>query len=346
MTLLASPRALALQPASHRKLAERACANVGLPDAFCRRMGQQVFETDNQEWKNLAAHAQRELGQDRCSGADAAIARVEQLAREAVAKTRAADYEAGAVALGRAIHTLQDECAHHGMTNEEHAYYSLTQTCTELDVSPDTQPEALACAEARTRKAFAAVARALAGTRWDGVERICLDFDDRDSCQLAALPTPVMACHFLAQHADWDGEDSRWNGELVGPALVAAFAAGLVDEPATRSLCAGDPTRIDPPAPRTTVTELDAGCRLIDITCLGKVDEDSAADDPPAAGCSSSRGSPAVLVLVALAVVSWRRRFGALRAAPANPRMPPSHDTSTTAHAREEAGSGLSPGAS
>src|SRR5512143_2057931 len=73
LTLLASTNAWALEPGKHRQLAERACAGVGLPDAFCRRMGKQAYETDYEEWHDLSAHAQRELGQDRCTAADAAV---------------------------------------------------------------------------------------------------------------------------------------------------------------------------------------------------------------------------------------------------------------------------------
>ena len=84
--LALAPRpAWALKPGKHRALFERACSDAGLPDAFCRRAGRQVYETDFFEWTNLSAHAQRERGQDRCAAADAAIARVDQLARDVVA---------------------------------------------------------------------------------------------------------------------------------------------------------------------------------------------------------------------------------------------------------------------
>ena len=303
--LLAASSAWALEPAKHRTLAEKACADVHLPDAFCRRMGQEVYQTDYHEWTNLAAHAQRELGQDRCTAADAAAARVDRLAREVVAKVHALDYEAGAVALGRAIHTLQDECAHHGMTNQEHAYLSLTQTCTDRNVSPDVQPEALACAQTRTREAFAAVAAALAGSRWDYVERICRDYEDRDSCFQASLPTPFMACDFLAEHDDWDGDDSRWNGDRVGPALLAAFAGGLNDGEAPAPMCGSDDKALDPVAPHPYVSDREAGCGLIDVTCLGKVDDPGAGGDAETGGCSAG-GSPSFLVLLAL--FGFRRR--------------------------------------
>lgn len=309
VTLLASSPAWALQPAKHRQLAEAACTGAGLPHAFCERMGKAAFETDWHEWEDLAAHAQRELGEDRCSAADAARTRLEQLAHDVVASTRAGDLEAGAVALGRAIHTLQDECAHHGMTNEEHAFYSLTQTCTDNDISPDTQPEAIACADARTREVFAHVAVALAGTRWSGVDWLCRDTNDGDSCASASLPAPWHACSFLKLHADWDGEDSRWDADRVGTALVAAFTDSLAGAPSAGSVCAGDPAAIDPPAPHPVVTDLDVGCHLVDIACLGKVDEDMPAEEPASVGCASTRGgSPAALALVVIALAATLRR--------------------------------------
>lgn len=305
--VLAATPALALEPAKHRSLAEKACADVHLPSAFCRRMGQEVYQTDYREWTNLHAHAQRELGEDRCTAADAAQTRVDLLAREVVAKTRALDYEAGAAALGRAIHTLQDECAHHGMTNQEHAYYSLTQTCEHEDVSPDVQPEAIACAEARTRDAFVAVAAALQGQRWDYVDNICRDFgadSDRDSCTTASLPTPGMACDFLREHTDWDGEDSRWN-DRVGPALLAAFQGGLRGDALPAPMCGTDDKALDPAAPRAVVTDLEAGCTALDVACLGKVDDPGSAD-ASSGGCSTGGGTPGLIVLLAL--IGRRRR--------------------------------------
>lgn len=307
--LVAAQPAWALQPGKHRDLAETACAGVGLPAAFCHRMGKAAFETDYREWTDLSAHAQRELGDDRCTAADAALARVDRLAREAVAKTRAGDFEAGAVALGRAVHTLQDECAHHGMTNQEHAYYSLTQACTDADVSPDVQPAAIACADTRTREAFALVAPALAGTRWDYVDSICQDFENRDTCGTASLPAPWTACAFLAEHADWDGADSRWNGELVGTSLMSGFAAALAGEPAERSVCAGDASAIDPMPARPTVADRDAGCMLIDFACLGKVDDDKPADESSSGGCTSGRQTgTAMLIVLGLVLAPLRRR--------------------------------------
>jgi hypothetical protein len=304
--LLATTPAWALKPAAHRNLAEQACEANRLPQAFCDRMGKQVYETDYLEWTDLSAHAQRELGQDRCEAADAAASRVEMLARAMVEHAARNDYDSAAIDLGRAMHTLQDECAHHGMTNEEHAFYSLEDTCGDGNLSPDTQPDALACAQARTDRMMAAAAAALQDTSWSGVEELCES--PFGGCALASLPSPFQACDFLSMHYDWDGADSRWNGDIVGPALEDAFARGLRGDPVSASVCDA-PDAIDPVSPRALTTNLDAGCLLTDVLCLGKADGGSDAQ-PPAVpesggGCAAG-GSPSLLV--ALLVLRRRKK--------------------------------------
>ena len=309
VAVLAPQDAWALKPSKHRELAEKACAAAGLPNAFCRRAGKEVFETDFKEWKDLSAHAQREHGQDRCSAADAALGRVDRLARSVVALARAGKLEDAAIDLGRVVHTIQDECAHHGMTNEEHAFLSMTMTCTGDQVSPDIQPAAIACAKTRTTDAMTMVSTALEGTSWNGVDRMCVDFDNRDNCQQAALPSPFMACNFLAEHKEWDGADSSWDPTIVGDSLIAALAAGLAGEQATRSVCGGDLTAIDPGNPHAQVDDRKVGCTLLDIACLGKTDEDGPpSDEPEQGGCSSSSPTGFALLFGLMLLIPRRRR--------------------------------------
>ena len=302
--LLASTPAFALKPSKHRALAQAACAANRLPQAFCDRVGKQVYETDYQEWTDLAAHAQREYGQDRCDAADAAATRVEMLASAMVDHAAENHYEDAAIDLGRALHTLQDECAHHGMTNEEHAFYSLEDTCGDGNVSPDTQPAAIACATDRTNRMMAAAAAVLRDTSWSGVEELCEP--PFNNCGLASLPTPFQACDFLSRHAEWDGADSRWNGDIVGPALEDAFTRGLHNAPTSAPVC-DTPDAIDPIAPHPQVTNLDAGCFATDVLCLGKADSPDATPAPAASsgGCAAG-GSPSLLL--ALLVVRRRRK--------------------------------------
>ncbi len=312
VVLLATPgSAWALKPGTHRDLAEASCKRASLPDTFCRRMGKQVFETDFSEWTNLAAHAQRELGEDRCTAADAAISRVGELADVVTQKLHAGEHEAAAIALGRALHTIQDECAHHGMTNQEHAFYSLTQTCTGDAVSPDVQPAALACAARRTDEVLARVAAAASDVSWSGVADICTDFqseNNRDACANAALPSPFMACDFLAEHKEWDGEDSSWDPTRVGDELIVAFGAGLEGVRTSRAICGGDSQAIDPATPRPPV--LDQGklsCFVTSLGCLGKVDEGGTAETEPNGGCTAG-GSPGFAGSAGIALLALMRR--------------------------------------
>jgi hypothetical protein len=277
LVLAASSNAWALKPQKHRDLAEASCKRAGLNRTFCERMGKAAYETDAHEWDDLSAHAQTPHGGDRCSAAQASADRLDTLGRQLVAEAHAGDLENAAVDLGRAIHTLQDECAHHGMTNEQHSYFSLEQTCGDQDVSPDIQPDAIACAAARTDAVFAAVAPALAGTDWYTASSLCepqFESDHNnteDACLQAVLPTPWEACDFLALHDQWDGIDSTWNSSVVGPALIAAFFNGLHDQPYTHAVCASSHA-IDPIAPAAPVTQAIESCTLTDIGCFGKVD--------------------------------------------------------------------------
>ena len=318
--------AAALKPAKHRELLEAACTEVGLPDALCRRAGMATFETDLHEWETLAAHAQRQPGQDRCGAADAALARVDGLARSLVAAADAEDWETVANDLGRALHTIQDECAHRGMFNEEHAYYSLHDVCShDEDLSPDVQPAAIACAEARTREVMWVVADVLLRRDLSSAVYACRDFTDEntDACVTPGLVGPVEVCRFLALHDDWDGHDSTWNSAIVGGALVDAFSAGVAGSPASTSVCGVDRGAIDPPAPRPALVERDdPGCLLTSAGCLGKVDgdpyeDDDDADEDPYAdgiGCNGAR-STGWLVVLALALLGLRAGNPARRSA-------------------------------
>jgi hypothetical protein len=217
----------ALKPAKHLALAVAACGKAGLPAPFCKRIGQAAFDTDAHEWDLLAAHAQREEGEDRCAGADAAIDRVDALAREAIDRHRAGDDGTAADLFGRAIHTIQDECAHHGMTNPEHAHFSLQATCSSADVNPDIQPAALACADTQTTAALRAIADALADAPRVGLAGVCPpdynggDGNGRtDTCDKTVMPGPIAACDFLASHTRRRGRQDAEHAGLprrLGP---------------------------------------------------------------------------------------------------------------------------------
>lgn len=314
--LLSSTSAWALKPDKHSDMAEDACMAQRLPTQFCRRVGKAAYETDWREWDDRAAHAQTLANEPHCDAADNSTRRIADLAGEMLKEARSGHHEAAAIALGRALHTIQDECAHKGMTFEEHAYYSLEQTCSSDDVSPDIQPAALACARERSQRVMALAANALAGTSWAGVDEICKGYfvgnerNQRDACDNKVLPGRSQACEFLTEAYAWDGADSTWNSTVVGAAFVSAFASGLLGAQPP-SLCR-DPAALAPRLPHATVSPVQVDvCTVIDVVCLGKVDEDDDAQVSPygedhAGGCAAG-GSPG-LVLLALACVLPRRR--------------------------------------
>ena len=53
--------------------------------------------------------------------------------------------------LGRALHSLQDNCGHHGMVDPPHAFLAVEDTCSGTGEHPDSQDDALACAREETR---------------------------------------------------------------------------------------------------------------------------------------------------------------------------------------------------
>ncbi|MBP6632211.1 MAG: hypothetical protein KA297_22515 [Kofleriaceae bacterium] len=284
--------AAALTPWHHRQVTLAACSDAGLPNGFCLRAGQAAHDTDLHEWDVPAAHAQRAVGQGRCAAATAAVDRTAQLSARLVAVARAGDGDGAAVVLGRLLHTVQDECAHHGMTNPQHAHLSILDVCTGGEHSPDETPEAAACASTRTAEVMALAAAALAEAPAGPLRDVCIDGEGGATCERVTLPSPLQACDFLGEHDAWDGADTRWDGAVVGPALVRATAAGLrAQAPSWR--CDDDaalaPPGTSPPASVPAEAEV---CRRLELACLGKVDEAGAGpgQDEISAGCRAGNG--------------------------------------------------------
>src|SRR3569623_1408635 len=73
---------------------------------------------------------------------------------------------AGAIAssIGRALHTVQDDCAHHGMPNPQHAWFSLADYCEGTATNPDVQDSAISCARAETAAVMKVAADAIQST--------------------------------------------------------------------------------------------------------------------------------------------------------------------------------------
>ncbi len=319
MVVLFASNAHALKPDKHAAITTDSCNAVGLPQDFCTRAATEDYDTDNREWNDLSAHAQISDGQTACDAADAAALRVwtlgdqlrQSLAAVAASPSQDNVAQAGA-ALGRALHTLQDDCAHHGMPNPQHAWWSLDDYCNGTTLSPDVQDAALESARTETEAVMPLVATAIADAGAAdslGTLSCATSCDDRDG------PTYLEQCDFIGEASTWDGIDRRWNNDVAVPALRAAFAAGLAGEPAPASICGGDETVMSPAtsAPVVDVSGGTPSCVKAHVLCLGKADGGDGgpfADDPAPAsgGCAAGDSRGGALALLASLLVVVRRR--------------------------------------
>ncbi|MEO8840158.1 MAG: hypothetical protein ABI591_29025 [Kofleriaceae bacterium] len=329
VALVGSQTAYALKPATHANIATASCLAAGLGRNTCARIATEDYNTDSREWEDLRAHAQIDDDQTACVAADATAGRLYGLGadlRIALANLSAtgSDERATAVdsAIGRALHTIQDNCAHHGMPNPQHAWFSLGDYCDGTKTSPDLDPAAAVCARTETdalmRDIAAAIAAANLPQRLDGYS--CPPSPTNNDhgnaqqtvCQVRFLPGPFDACNFLGRAKDWDGIDRTWNNAVATPALHAAFAAGLNGEPTRTSMCGGDESRLSN-AVSKPVVDVSAGapsCPTASLFCLGKADDSANpfADDPVTTdevGCNA--GGTTSLWFVALALIGLIR---------------------------------------
>jgi hypothetical protein len=332
MVVVVSAPAYALKPKVHADVTQQSCQRAGLAKDTCTRIATEDYDTDNREWDDLRAHAQIDDGETACTAADGAAARMWNLGAElhttlaTFARTGTYD-DAGAVdaVIGRALHTVQDGCAHEGMPNPQHAWFSLADFCEGTATNPDVQPEAITCARAESDAILAIVATEL---RSSGVAsqlgtHSCPPAPETDHggqttavCEGRFLPSPFEACDFLGRAADWDGVDRTWNAAVVAPALRAAYADGVAGRAAPSSMCHGDERVLSSATSRPTVdvTRGTPSCVSAKLFCLGKADdaENPFADDPEpseAGGCAVGGDTGlGTLAALALALGSRRRR--------------------------------------
>ena len=337
---VATGPAYALKPGAHADITFGACTATGLPRDFCTRTATEDYDTDSREWDTLSSHAQIDSHETACTAADRAATRVWQLAgdfRAALAAVHGAggrdNVGATASALGRLLHTVQDNCAHHGMPNPQHAWFSISDFCDGTELSPDIQDDALACARTESAAIMTAAAAAIRASGsnvvgWLDAES-CPPSPSANNghassgpppvCQGRFLPGPIDACSFLSEAQDWDGIDRTWKNPVVVAALRKAFDAGASGKAAPSALCAGNETVLSPAvsAPMLDVSAGPTSCVRAKIFCLGKADasDNPFADDAPASatdagGCSASgdRGSLAGLALVGGALARRRRK--------------------------------------
>lgn len=173
-------------------------------------MGAAAYNVDRYEWEDLAAHAQPEEGASKCQAANNAVARIRTLAQEmrTISEASTSYNPELAVAVGRALHTIQDNCAHSGIPNPAHAWFSLSDSCLKTSLSPDVQPQAIACAEAETQRAMQVFASVIQ------VPTPPPDPSGRGSSPQQDpqfFPPRGGVCDFLKSAVTWDGVDRRWN---------------------------------------------------------------------------------------------------------------------------------------
>lgn len=322
-TLLVGSSAHALNQSKHYDITVASCTAAGLPSAFCSAAGAADYDVDANEWNDLSAHSQIPNDSDACTAANNSLWRAfwfgEQI-RAAALGIASSPSQSGVDTLasdvGRVLHTVQDDCAHAGMPNPQHAWHSLKDTCQGTTESPDIQPAAYACARTETDALFAGLVDVLHDN--GGVVSSLA----RASGVGKSWPAHGDVCDFLASAKTWDGLDRRWDLSIVRPAMTAQLLAaldGASDEQFQR-VCA----TAEDILPRMSDPQLDTSggaqsCLGVHIYCLGKADENAMPEPPPweteetaavtpapvmSGGCSFGGAAPppAAPTLVALAL--------------------------------------------
>jgi hypothetical protein len=272
LVLCAAPPAGALTQPAHQDVTARTCSAAGLPASFCAGVARAAYDTDAESWEDPSAHAQLPEGGEACAGADATLSRLGGLAGSVREHLAAARGEArpgpslgdAARDLGRALHTLEDACAHEGMPNSQHAALTDSDLCHGTQLSPDVQPAALVCAEDVANEVFAELLAALADLSIDPAT-----LDQADATAWTVYPNLGEVCDFMHSAPSWDGVDRRWNSDVVLPRLRDAVGAELSGRRAAATVCPRGPQEIARPA-GAPQSPLGAGesCAEIDAFCL------------------------------------------------------------------------------
>jgi hypothetical protein len=204
--------ALALPQKQHREVTLTSCK--GLTSAFCEYIAAQAYNVDAFEFSDPIAHSQAGNDQSLCQAADALTVRMRELGE--IVALGLSRRDAGMVGrgLGRAIHTLQDECTHHGMKNPEHAWFTLEDTCDGTQKSPDASPLAIECAAKETEVIMAEVLSAVsaAGLTSEDMDRV-------DEPTLHGYTRRDVCNNFLNEAQNWDGVDLQWDSDKVRPVM-------------------------------------------------------------------------------------------------------------------------------
>src|SRR5262249_23581836 len=132
---------------------------------------------------------------------------------------------AALVALGRSLHTVQDNCAHHGMPNPQHAWFSDSDICLGTTLSPDLPDDALSCARVETQAVFESFRAAVLDA---GLPARVLYQPDALHSATPAFPSRNGICEFMYSCGTWDGRDRGWDNAWVGPSLREEVRRGLL----------------------------------------------------------------------------------------------------------------------
>jgi hypothetical protein len=315
--LLVATPAFALNQSVHYQIAYDSCVAHGGPAGFCEEVAKADHNVDDYEFNIMAAHSQMEDGQTACDGANAAIWRVFWFGQQIRHTIEAIVYEPTAAKsttlanyVGRALHGVQDNCAHSGMPNPQHAWKSLDDVCHGTHESPDLVPEAAVCARQETDAVMQAVFDTLSD--W-GAEKAVLDNLTEHHNHLTNYGD---ACHYLGSANDWDGVDRRWDNSIVIPYMRNEIVSAITSDDAQHGwVCNSAPDGLLVSYDDDVDTSGGANsCVLIHAFCLGKADEVDAA--APAAstagGCDVSPtggfGWPFMMGLFAVALFLRSRR--------------------------------------
>jgi hypothetical protein len=309
-TLVLPSSAFAFDPSVHRGITKTACQDQGLPSSFCERVSIETGNVDAYEFDDLAAHAQMWVTRTPCNSASSVVDRLRMLGLRLQADLHTLEQAppsgyskrealVGNVAssIGRALHTLQDNMAHQGMTNPEHAWFSLQDLCQGTKSSPDRSYLALEKARALTQTVMQRVASLAASkaVRTLLADHACIppetvgDSAPDLNAECAAIYSagPVDGCSFLAESEHWDGIDRRWDNDITVPAFVDAF----FNETLTNLCDATDLVRSV--AAPVDVSHGIPTCVKMHLGCFGKVDDPGTAQAPePTSGCAAVSGTP------------------------------------------------------
>jgi hypothetical protein len=263
-----------LKTDEHQRTTSYLCLDAGLSQAFCARLAAEAFNVDRIEWNNLEAHAMNSGSQTLCDAAASTQARLRRRGGEIHAllaqhTLQPADMDALASSLGRALHTIQDNCAHEGMTNPQHSWYSNRGWCLSDGEDPDEQASAIQCARDETWTVMLAFVQAVKNAHYQ-VAAI-----GSSSSLGTANPDRDQVCSFLREWQNFDGRDHRWDNAVTIPAFRSTFIEKFTTGADVADVCQGlqpvdghSPIAIHTPRARVAVS--DPLCFTTKAYCLGE----------------------------------------------------------------------------